>query len=365
MYKKKAFFGWLVFFSLFGTMSAMAQTYQVAPGDTLYLIAQRYGLTVDELKRRNGRTSDLIYPGEILYLGPSGGTGGATHRVAQGESLYLIARRYGTTVEALKAANGLQNDYIEAGWELVLPAQEGTTHQVRSGESLFLIAQKYGTTVEALRAANGLPGETIYPGQILVVPPPDPTTQPTGGRYYTVKAGDTLYLIAVRYGTTVPALREANGLYTDTIYPGQRLVIPPPESSTGKNSSSSIFYLSPEEEDLLARLVSAEAAGEPYAGQVAVAASVLNRLRDPKYPKTLTEIIYQYTDGAYQYSPVMDGRINEPATETAKAAVRDALNGWDPSCGATGFYNPAKTANPWVQAQPVTAVIGNHVFFKY
>ncbi|NLG83639.1 MAG: LysM peptidoglycan-binding domain-containing protein [Firmicutes bacterium] len=358
MCRKRILFGWLVLFTVSGTVPAIAQTYQVAPGDTLYLIAQRYGTTVEDLKRKNGLNSDLIYPGDILDLGSSQ----PTHRVAPGESLYLIARRYGTTVEELKAVNGLQDDYLEAGWELALPTSAGMTHEVRAGESLFLIAQRYGTTVEALRAANALKDDIIYPGQTLTVP--SGGASPTNGQSYTVRAGDTLYLIALRYGTTVAALREANGLYTDTIYPGQRLVIPRPEK-TKKNGSSPSFYLTPEEEDLLARLVSAEAAGEPYAGQVAVAASVLNRLRDPKFPKTITEIIYQYTDGAFQYSPVMDGRINEPATDTAKAAVRDALNGWDPSYGATGFYNPAKTTNPWVQAQPVTTVIGNHVFFKY
>lgn len=366
MLRTKKIFPWLApILLLFSAMPAMGQTHQVAPGDTLYLIAQRYGTTVDELMRQNGLSSDLIYPGQTLWLGETGRSSGATHRVSQGESLYLIARRYGTTVEALKSANGLTGDYIEAGWELTIPAGSARgSHQVQPGESLYLIAQRYGTTVDALVAANGLTGKTIYPGQTLIIPAAGGTgtTGPPSGWYYTVKAGDTLYLLAIRYGTTVQALREANGIYTDLIYPGQRLLIPDRATKSGNNSSPAI---SPSEEDLLARLVSAEAAGEPYAGQVAVAATILNRLRDPKYPKTITEIIYQYTDGAYQYSPVMDGRIEEPATETAKAAVRDALNGWDPSCGATGFYNPAKTDNPWVKEQPVTAVIGNHVFFKY
>jgi len=116
--------------------------------------------------------------------------------------------------------------------------------------------------------------------------------------------------------------------------------------------------------DLLARLVQAEAGGEPYTGKVAVAASVLNRVRSSRYPNTLSGVIYQVVDGYYQYSPVLDGRIKLPATWVDYKAVQDALNGWDPSYGALGFYNPAKTSNWWVRSQPVTTVIGNHVFFR-
>ncbi|NLN17340.1 MAG: hypothetical protein GX182_08510 [Firmicutes bacterium] len=117
--------------------------------------------------------------------------------------------------------------------------------------------------------------------------------------------------------------------------------------------------------DLFARLVHAESAGEPYAGQVAVAASVLHRLESPAYPDTIRGVIYQVTDGRYyQYSPVLDGRINLPANRTSFQAVYDALAGWDPSGGATGFYNPRKTSNRWVRSRPVTATIGRHVFFR-
>ncbi|MGI6038448.1 MAG: cell wall hydrolase [Limnochordia bacterium] len=120
-----------------------------------------------------------------------------------------------------------------------------------------------------------------------------------------------------------------------------------------------------EELDHLARLVHAEAEGEPYVGKVAVAASVLHRVESPLYPSTLKGVIYQVTDGRYyQYSPVLDGRIKNPASKEAWQAVYDALAGWDPSKGATGFYNPRKTSNRWVRSRPVTVVIGGHVFFK-
>lgn len=122
--------------------------------------------------------------------------------------------------------------------------------------------------------------------------------------------------------------------------------------------------LSPEDMDLFARLVHAEAVGEPFAGQVAVAAVVLNRVSDPRYPDTVREVILQVWNGYYQFSPVLDGRINLPANESAFRAVKVALHGTDPSHGATGFYNPAGTGDQWVRSQAVMAKIGNHVFFR-
>jgi len=116
--------------------------------------------------------------------------------------------------------------------------------------------------------------------------------------------------------------------------------------------------------DLLARLVQAEAEGQPYEGQVAVAATVLNRIKDPRYPNTIQGVIYQVVGRHYQYSTVANGRINLPAGETAYQAAIDAINGSDPSKGANGFYNPAKTRNRWVRSQPVTVVIGDHWFFQ-
>ncbi len=121
--------------------------------------------------------------------------------------------------------------------------------------------------------------------------------------------------------------------------------------------------------DLLARLVHAEAKGEPYIGQVAVAASVLNRLTHPDYPNTLHAIIHEVVtvNGKryYQYEPVLNGSIKTPAGKNAVLAVWDAIAGWDPSYGATGFFAPAKVgSSSWVRTRPVTVNIGNHRFFK-
>ena len=146
------------------------------------------------------------------------------------------------------------------------------------------------------------------------------------------------------------------------VYPGQSLTIP--KAITGSSSSSSGITLSQSDLELLAILVTAESDGESFEGQVAVAATILNRLRDPLYPKTIAGIIYQVDNGRYQYSPVLDGRINQPASASAYRAVNLACSGWDPSNGANGFYNPAKTTNQWVTSQPVTKIIGSHIFFN-
>lgn len=238
-------------------------------------------------------------------------------------------------------------------------AEAAIYHTVQRGETVWRISQQYGATVDAIAAANKLSNASlIITGQTLVIP-----------ERHRVVWGETMWSISQRYGTTVGAIAGASKISDPSvIYPGQILAIPgekiaastpsTPVSSRGESG------LSAADIDLFARLVHSESAGEPYIGQVAVAASVLNRVRDPRYPSTVRGVILEVWNGYYQYSPVLDGRINIPAGETAYRAVRDALNGWDPSLGATGFYNPGKTSNQWVRSQPVTTVIGNHVFFR-
>lgn len=112
--------------------------------------------------------------------------------------------------------------------------------------------------------------------------------------------------------------------------------------------------------NLLAHLVYAEARGEPYSGQVAVAAVVLNRVKSSSFPNTVAGVIYQ--KGAF--SVVADGQINLNPNQTAISAARDALNGWDPSYGAIYYFNPNTATNGWIWSRPVTVVIGNHRFCK-
>lgn len=112
--------------------------------------------------------------------------------------------------------------------------------------------------------------------------------------------------------------------------------------------------------ELLARVVSAEAKGEPYTGQVAVAAVILNRVRDSRFPNTLAGVVYQ----THAFESVSNGTIYQPATASTRRAARDALNGWDPSGGAVFFWNPSKPVSGWIWSRPIITQIGNHVFAR-
>ena len=124
-------------------------------------------------------------------------------------------------------------------------------------------------------------------------------------------------------------------------------------SGSSSGSTNSNLYL-------LARIISAEARGEPYEGQVAVGAVVLNRVKHPSFPNSLSGVIYQ--NGAF--TAIVDGQFDEPISSQSYQAARDALGGWDPSGGAIYYYNPAKTTNTWIYSREVIKTIGNHVFAK-
>lgn len=238
----------------------------------------------------------------------------------------------------------------------------GWTYKVNPSDTLFLLSRRFGVSIAALKAANNLQSDYLWVGQALKIPSASGSSGGSTNLVHTIKSGDTLYLLAQKYGVTVRELQTANNLTNTYLYPGQKLVVPVKSNSAPASPS---FNLSSSDMDLFAKLVTAEAVGEPYVGQVAVAATILNRLKSSRYPNTIPEIVYQVVNGRYQYSPVLDGRINLPASPTAYKAIKDALNGWDPSKGATGFYNPAKTSNQWVRSQTVSTVIGNHTFFIY
>lgn len=112
--------------------------------------------------------------------------------------------------------------------------------------------------------------------------------------------------------------------------------------------------------NLLARIISAEARGEPYIGQVAVGAVILNRIQHPSFPDTLSGVIYQ--NGAF--TAIVDGQFNQPVSDSAYKAAKDALNGWDPTGGCIYYYNPAKTSNAFMHSKPTLMVIGSHRFCK-
>lgn len=110
--------------------------------------------------------------------------------------------------------------------------------------------------------------------------------------------------------------------------------------------------------NLLARIISAESRGEPYIGQVAVGAVILNRVEHPSFPDSLSGVIYQ--PGAF--TAITDGQFNEPVSDSAYNAAKDALNGWDPSGGAIYYYNPDRATSQWIFSRPTITVIGSHRF---
>ena len=128
-------------------------------------------------------------------------------------------------------------------------------------------------------------------------------------------------------------------------------------SSSTSNSSNSVSLSSL---NLISRFVYAESRGEPYKGQVAVAAVILNRVRDSRFPNTVSGVVYQ--SGAF--SCVSDGQINLSPNDTAKKAAQDAMNGWDPSLGAVYYFNPNTATNKWIWSRPMTVTIGKHRFCK-
>lgn len=150
----------------------------------------------------------------------------------------------------------------------------------------------------------------------------------------------------------VIAFQKENKLTPDGIVGNKTL------KALGVSSQSSNNGYSSSEIALLSRIISAESRGEPYEGQVAVGAVILNRIAHPSFPNTLSGVIYQ--PGAF--SCLDDGQVNEPVSSSAKKACIDAINGWDPSGGAIYYYNPNKTTNKWIFSRPVINVIGSHRF---
>lgn len=156
--------------------------------------------------------------------------------------------------------------------------------------------------------------------------------------------------------SAVKSFQKKNRLTVDGIAGTQTLkamgITSSSSSSSSSNNSSNV--------NLLARVVYGEARGEPYTGQVAVAAVVLNRVKSSKFPNSISGVVYQ--SGAFD--AVADGQINMTPDTTAKKAAQDALNGWDPSYGAIYYFNPSTATNKWIWSRQMTVTIGKHRFCK-
>ena len=205
--------------------------YTVQKGDSLWSIANKFNVSVESLKTANNLASNLLNIGQTLKIPTEEKpvTGDYTvYTISKGDSLYSIAKKYNTTVDALVKYNNLSSTNLKVGEQLLIPISESklNTYTVKSGDSLYSIAKKYGITVDELKKANGLTSNNLSLNQKLVIP------ETKGEIGYVVKVGDSLYSIAQKYNITVDELKKANGLTTNTLTIGQELTIPETSKTT-------------------------------------------------------------------------------------------------------------------------------------
>ena len=213
--------------------------YKVVAGDTLYSIANKFNTSVDDIKKLNNLTTNSLKIGEILKIPtatqeePPSTDNFITYTVVKGDSLYSIAKKYNTTVDAIKDLNNLSSNLLNIGQTLKIPTSvtsEDTsnykTYTVVSGDSLYSIAKKYNTTVDAIKDLNNLSSNLLSIGQILKIPANNTTGSSSKYITYKVVSGDSLYSIAKKYNTTVNAIKDLNNLSSNLLSIGQTLKIP-------------------------------------------------------------------------------------------------------------------------------------------
>ncbi len=202
--------------------------YIVKNGDSLWSIASKNDTTVDNIKRLNNLTNNNLYIGQILKLNNEENEDNLKDKniytVQKGDSLWLIANKNGVSVDDIKNANNLTSNTLQIGQILIIPGKKTSTKEityvVKKGDSLWLIANKFDTTVEKIKSVNNLTNNTLQIGQILTIP------SSTEFFTYTVKKGDNLWLIAKNYNTTVDNIKKLNNLTSNTLQINQKLILP-------------------------------------------------------------------------------------------------------------------------------------------
>ena len=200
--------------------------YKVKSGDTLWSIARNNGITVNELKNANNLTSNSLSIGQLLYI-PKNEIKveeSEIYIVKSGDTLYSIARKYNLSVDELKKLNNLNSNSLSIGQKLKISTTSNdteTTYTVVKGDTLYGIANKFGVNVNTLKDINNLSNNTISIGQILKIP-----GKTSDKLTYTVKKGDTLYSIARTYNTSVNDIKSLNNLTSNTLSIGQTLILP-------------------------------------------------------------------------------------------------------------------------------------------
>ncbi|MGM0369541.1 MAG: cell wall hydrolase [Bacillota bacterium] len=279
------------------------------------------------------------------------------YEVQSGDTLFDLARKFNLNVNQLKEKNDLaQDESIRVEDKLVIPDVDSSELDLEVGTSERISLyksqdeseqyqldsnQQYNVRIDSQNSGQNIDIDNL---QTL--------------EYY-VSAGDNLYDLAREFKTSIQVLKKINDLgHSNVIRKGDKIKLP-----INNLTEKEVIYhtISDQEFELLARLIHGEARGESYIGQVAVGAVILNRMLSSYFPNDIRSVIYQ----SGQFSPVANGQINLRPNRTAYRAARSALQGQDPTRGARYFYNPQTAKDMWwFKTREVVVEIGNHVFAK-
>lgn len=199
--------------------------YTVKSGDSLWSISRKFGVSVDELKKVNNLSSNLLKIGQNLIIpGKKNNTSSNEYVVKKGDTLYGIANKYNVSVDNLKSYNNLSTDSLSIGQIIKIPDNKVNSNEyvVKSGDSLYSISRKYGVSVDELMSVNNLKSTVLSVGQVLKIPNSSEVTNVI----YTVKKGDSLWSIAKNNKTTVDAIVKLNNLSNANLSIGQKLLLP-------------------------------------------------------------------------------------------------------------------------------------------
>ncbi len=274
--------------------------------------------------------------------------------VQSGDTLSEIAEDYGVTVQEIKNLNNIGKEHwIKVGDELVIPKRNNDdSNNPNWGLQLYRDTEEIMNNFQ-LDIGNNYSVQ-INPGMKI----PKVNIPKSKMIQYHVGQGDTLFDLARAFNTSIGVLMAVNEMQDSIIRTGDQIWLPVNNLSKRQVLQRTVNQ---SQLNVLARAIHGEARGEPYVGQVAVGAVIINRVLSDYFPDTITEVVYQNR----QFSAVGDGQINLRPNSTSYKAARAALNGQDPTMGSLYFYNPETATNTgWFDGRKLVVTIGDHVFTK-